>query len=81
MGDGEALLKAILEAPDEDVPRLVYADWLQENGLGARADFIRRGVRKPRVANETRLNLELAFAFKLFRGYHRPEARVSFVLT
>ncbi len=33
MSDGEALLKAILEQPDDDTPRLVYADWLQENGL------------------------------------------------
>ncbi len=49
MTDGEALLRAILEVPDDDAPRLVYADWLQENGLGRHADFIRRGVRKPGI--------------------------------
>ena len=32
MTDGEALLRAVLAAPDEDTPRLIYADWLQENG-------------------------------------------------
>jgi len=29
--DGDALLAAILAAPDEDTPRLMYADWLDEN--------------------------------------------------
>jgi len=29
--DGDALLAAILAAPDEDTPRLMYADWLEEN--------------------------------------------------
>jgi uncharacterized protein (TIGR02996 family) len=31
MGDGEALLRAILDQPKEETPRLVYADWLEEN--------------------------------------------------
>lgn len=31
MSDGEALLAAILANPDDDAPRLVYADWLEEN--------------------------------------------------
>jgi uncharacterized protein (TIGR02996 family) len=36
-----AFLKAILEAPDDDGPRLVYADWLDEHGDPNRATFIR----------------------------------------
>lgn len=47
MSDGNALLKAILANPAEDTPRLMYADWLQENGQQERAEFIRRGVKKP----------------------------------
>ena len=39
--DGEALFRAICEQPREDMPRLVYADWLQENGRPERAEFIR----------------------------------------
>lgn len=39
--DGAALLAAIIANPDEDTPRLVYADWLQENGQEERAEFIR----------------------------------------
>ncbi|MBY0457216.1 MAG: TIGR02996 domain-containing protein, partial [Gemmataceae bacterium] len=39
--DGDALLRAICENPGEDTPRLVYADWLDENGDPERAEFIR----------------------------------------
>ena len=42
---GTALLAAILAAPDEDTPRLVYADWLEENGEPERAAFIRVQIR------------------------------------
>lgn len=42
--DGEALLRAICETPDEDTPRLVYADWLQENGEPERASFVRKSI-------------------------------------
>jgi uncharacterized protein (TIGR02996 family) len=43
--DGTALLDAILAAPFDMAPRLVYADWLQEQGREAAADHIRRRVR------------------------------------
>lgn len=36
-----ALLAAILALPDDDLPRLVYADWLDEAGHPDRAEFIR----------------------------------------
>lgn len=35
------LLRAILSEPDEDVPRLAFADELQQQGDDARAEFIR----------------------------------------
>lgn len=44
MSDDEALLGQILTRPDEDLPRLIYADYLEETGdrtLLARAEFIR----------------------------------------
>jgi uncharacterized protein (TIGR02996 family) len=41
MTDASALLAAIRAAPDDDAPRLVYADWLDEHGQLERADFIR----------------------------------------
>jgi uncharacterized protein (TIGR02996 family) len=41
MHASEGLLQAILEAPADDTPRLVFADWLDEHGQADRADFIR----------------------------------------
>ena len=37
----DAFLAAILAAPDDDAPRLIYADWLDEQGQPERAEFIR----------------------------------------
>ena len=39
--DDDAFLAAIRANLDDDTPRLVYADWLEERGNGARAEFIR----------------------------------------
>lgn len=53
MTDTEAaLLRAIAAAPDEDTPRLVYADYLDEQGdpaRAARAEFIRAHIRLERL--------------------------------
>ncbi len=37
----QALSRAIADSPDEDAPRLVYADWLDDHGEPERAEFIR----------------------------------------
>ena len=34
-------LKAVIAHPDDDLTRLVYADWLDENGQSERAEFVR----------------------------------------
>jgi uncharacterized protein (TIGR02996 family) len=49
MSDHDALVQAILHAPDDDAPRLVYADWLDEHGDADRADFIRVQCRMARL--------------------------------
>jgi uncharacterized protein (TIGR02996 family) len=36
-----AFFRSMLDAPDDDATRLVYADWLEENGDAARGEFIR----------------------------------------
>lgn len=47
MTDDElALLRTIREHPDADLPRLVYADWLEERGDPDRAEFIRLQVER-----------------------------------
>ncbi|MBN9121374.1 MAG: TIGR02996 domain-containing protein [Planctomycetes bacterium] len=45
MNDEDALLAAIVAHPDEDTPRLVYADWLEEHDAPLQADFIRTQCR------------------------------------
>jgi uncharacterized protein (TIGR02996 family) len=44
MLDNPALLRTIIDAPDDDVPRLVYADWLDDLIEHERAAFIRAQV-------------------------------------
>ena len=44
MTDLDALRLAVLAAPDDDLPRLVYADCLEENGDPDRAAFIRAQI-------------------------------------
>lgn len=44
MNTYESLYKAILRHPEEDTPRLMYADWLDENDQPERAEFIRLQV-------------------------------------
>jgi uncharacterized protein (TIGR02996 family) len=63
MDQESAFLQAIVEAPDDDVPRLVYADWLDDQGTRAaadRADFIRVqfALRDLPLTDPTRAQLE-----------------------
>src|SRR5262245_31292460 len=44
----QPFLRTICENPDDDAPRLVYADWLDENGDADRAEFIRLHVQLAR---------------------------------
>lgn len=46
----EAFLAAIRETPDDDAPRLIFADWLEDNGDPERAEFIRLLVRAAAMA-------------------------------
>jgi uncharacterized protein (TIGR02996 family) len=43
-----ALLETVLHRPEDDAPRLIYADWLEETGRDALAAFIRQGVQSGR---------------------------------
>src|SRR5205823_3346972 len=40
----------IADAPDDDAPRLVYADWLDEHGQPERAEFVRLVCRNDQAA-------------------------------
>jgi uncharacterized protein (TIGR02996 family) len=50
--DADALLRSVLAAPDDDAPRLIYADWLDEHGDPARAEFIRAQVELARPSTD-----------------------------
>jgi uncharacterized protein (TIGR02996 family) len=57
MTERDALLRAVCENPEDDTPRLVFADWLQENGNEsdrARAEFIRLQVASERLPMNSR---------------------------
>ncbi|HEY7314123.1 MAG TPA: TIGR02996 domain-containing protein [Gemmataceae bacterium] len=49
----QAFLRAIIEYPDDDASRLIYADWLEENGDAGRAEFIRMQVELARLAQDS----------------------------
>jgi uncharacterized protein (TIGR02996 family) len=49
MSDHDALLAAICAEPDEDTPRLAFADWLEEHDESAHAAFVRDQVELART--------------------------------
>jgi uncharacterized protein (TIGR02996 family) len=48
-GDRERFLEAIRAAPSDDAVRLVFADWLDENGYEEHAELIRVQCRLPHL--------------------------------
>ncbi len=50
----ETFLRAIREAPEDDTPRLVYADWLDEHDQPERAEFIRAQIQATRLLPHSR---------------------------
>ena len=61
MNEGDAFLRAVAESPDDDAPRLVYADWLEERNHAERAEFIRIQceLARPEGARSRRTELRL----------------------
>src|SRR4051794_8966487 len=49
MRQPDPLLRAVLDDPDDDAPRLVYADWLDDHGAHDRAEFIRVQIELARL--------------------------------
>jgi uncharacterized protein (TIGR02996 family) len=61
MTHDDAFLHDIIENPDDDRPRLVYADWLDDHGQAERAAFIRVQCELARMAvfNDYRRRLQI----------------------
>jgi uncharacterized protein (TIGR02996 family) len=49
MTEHDRLWQGVLDEPDEDAPRLVYADWLDDHGEPERSEFIRAQVELARL--------------------------------
>src|SRR5262245_1236749 len=47
-----AFLRDVVESYDDDAPRLIYADWLEDTGDAARAEFIRVQCELERLLDE-----------------------------
>ena len=79
MSDHDALLRTICANPRDDLPRLVYADWLEENGRPDHAAFIRTDVEMARRPewDADRVRHEAGLDGKAFFARH-PWARAVF---
>jgi uncharacterized protein (TIGR02996 family) len=49
MAEDEGLLQEIVAYPEDDTPRLVYADWLEDHDQPERAEFIRLQIEVARI--------------------------------
>lgn len=76
LADRDRLLAAIRETPDDDAPRLVYSDWLEENGRDdadlARAELIRLQCRMARLEEHAPERLDLVGREQELLADHEP---------
>jgi uncharacterized protein (TIGR02996 family) len=66
----DAFLQAIIESPDDDGPRLVYADWLEDHSEPERAEFIRVQCELARLPEDTPQRARLAAREQALLGEH-----------
>ena len=60
MSDARALFRAVLDAPHDDAPRLVCADWLEDHGQPDWGEFIRLQIELARTPTDALRQRELA---------------------
>src|SRR5436190_8371110 len=63
-------VSAIREAPDEDGPRLIFADWCEDHGDPERAEFVRLQCRLARMKEEDAGRAELQERERLLLAEH-----------
>jgi uncharacterized protein (TIGR02996 family) len=75
MSDTKAreFLDYIIAHPDDDAPRLVFADWLEEQGETARAEFIRVQVERSRLPEWDARQVSLRLREKALLEEHGAE--------
>ncbi len=72
-----AFLAAIADRPDDDLPRLVYADWLDENGDEVRAEFIRTQIELANLTPTDPRRAGLAARERDLLRYHKHEWQLA----
>jgi len=78
VSDRDAFLAAIHDAPDDDAPRLVFADWLEENGEPDRAEFMRVQIEMARERRKGNISSRSAQLFRRQKELIRlPSAEVA----
>jgi uncharacterized protein (TIGR02996 family) len=68
-----AFLRAIIESPDDDTPRLIYADWLEEHDQPERAEFIRVQCELAKLPDESPRRQGLQAVERKLLGVHRED--------
>lgn len=79
--DHDLLLAAVLAAPDDDLPRLIFADYLEEQGhpaLAARARFIRLQIEAEQHPPGSAIRLELGRQMGELRPMFHDEWATAF---
>jgi uncharacterized protein (TIGR02996 family) len=69
----KAFIQAIRDEPDDDAPRLVYADFLEDQGRSERAEFIRVQCELTRGVRDRGRSLELLRRLRELVRRHREE--------
>ena len=65
-------LESILAHPDDDAARLVFADWLEEQGDGARAEFIRVQLERASLPEWDARQVPLRLRERVLLDQHGP---------
>jgi uncharacterized protein (TIGR02996 family) len=73
MSTEAGLLQAIRETPEDDTPRLIYADWLDDQGDAARAEFIRLRCQAARLGEGDLRRRVLVARAEALRRTHAEE--------
>lgn len=69
----EGLLHAIASDPDDDTPRLVYSDWLDDHGHPERAEFIRAQIELANDTADSPRRREVAYRARQLLDAHEAE--------
>ncbi|HJZ56927.1 MAG TPA: TIGR02996 domain-containing protein [Gemmataceae bacterium] len=75
--EARSFLEAISANPDDDLARLVYADWLEERGDAPRAEFIRTQVERATLPDWDARRVRLLIRERALLAQHEREWRAE----